>query len=321
MDTKILDCTIRDGGHLFDWNFDEDFVKSAYNTAVQSGVEYFEVGYRRKKPDKKFGEFMRCEDDFLFSLIEKNPKCKLVVMADVGKSDLEDFSDCKPDLTPIDFVRISSYPDDLEKAFEFCEDLSEKGYGVFLNLMASSKISEKNYKILEKWNKKTCLKSLYFADSFGALFPKDIEKIYHKLSDIGFEKISLHSHNNLQLAFANTLKAIELNFYSVDATISGLGRGAGNLPIELLLGDLNRIKKEKFSPIFYMELIEKYSQKLQKKSDLFCTIPYIISGLKNIHPNYADKMKNENYSAEKIWEISEKISEENIITFDKKRTL
>ena len=70
-----------------------------------------------------------------------------------------------------------------------------------------------------------------------------------------------------------------------------------------------------------MELIEKYSQKLQKKSDLFCTIPYIISGLKNIHPNYADKMKNENYSAKKIWEISEKISEENIITFDKKRTL
>jgi len=316
METKILDCTIRDGGHLNNWNFDEDFVKSAYDTASASGIDFFETGYRNKISAKNSGKFMRCEDDFLFSFLNLNEKCKLGVMADTGKSGLEDFKDCKENLTPVKFVRVSTYPDKIFEAFELCKGLADKGYEVFLNLMAISKYSEKNYEILQNFGQKNCIKSLYFSDSFGALFPSDIEKIYKNLIAAGFEKISFHAHNNLQLAFANTLKAVELNFYSTDVTISGLGRGAGNLPVELFLGYLNQQEKEKYTPVFYMNFIEKYIKNFKKNEDLGFTIPHLISGLKNIHPNYTDKMKKENFSCEKIWQTSEKIKEKNVIKYD-----
>ena len=123
--TKILDCTIRDGGHLNDWNFSKEFVKSAYETATKSGVDFFEIGYRRKNPPQNFGEFSRC-NEFLFNLISQNPNCKLSLMIDAGKSDLNDFKPFKNDLTPISFVRVSTYPDELETAFELCEGLLER---------------------------------------------------------------------------------------------------------------------------------------------------------------------------------------------------
>ena len=283
--TKILDCTIRDGGHLNGWNFDEDCVRSVYTAALKSGVDFFEIGYRNKCSGKDFGKFYRCEDDFLFSLLELNENCKLSVMIDTGKSDLNDFKICRSDLTPLSHVRVSTYVEKLDEALSLCEGLLEKNYNVFLNLMAVSNFCDKDFKKLEKNCCKNSLESVYFADSFGTLFPDDIEKFYEILKGIGIEKISFHSHNNLQLAFANTLKAFELNFYSVDATVFGMGRGAGNLPMELLLGYLAKEKNDKYNPVFYMEIIEKYFQDFYKKTPWGYSLPHLIGGLKNIHPN------------------------------------
>ena len=83
------------------------------------------------------------------------------------------------------------------------------------------------------------LESLYFADTFGSFMPKDVERIFKTIRDYGFEKISFHAHNNLQLAFTNTIKAIELGAYSIDGSVFGMGRGGGNLPVELLLNHVN----------------------------------------------------------------------------------
>lgn len=283
--TKILDCTIRDGGHLNGWNFDEDCVRSVYAAALKTGVDFFEIGYRNKFSGCNFGKFYRCEDDFLFSLLELNENCKLSVMIDTGKSDLNDFKICRSDLTPISHVRVSTYAEKLDEALALCEGLLEKNYNVFLNLMAISNFHDKDFKKLEKNCCKNALESVYFADSFGTLYPDDIEKFYKILSGMGIEKISFHSHNNLQLAFANTLKAFELDFYSVDATTFGMGRGAGNLPMELLLGYLAKEKNDKYNPIFYMEIIEKYFQDFYKKTPWGYSLPHLIGGLKNIHPN------------------------------------
>lgn len=107
-----------------------------------------------------------------------------------------------------------------------------------------------DYELLKNWKNKDILTSIYFADSFGAFMPDDVERIYKKLQDCGFENISFHAHNNLQLAFTNTIKAIELGAYSVDATAFGMGRGGGNLPIELLLKYLGKDYS------YYVELIK-----------------------------------------------------------------
>lgn len=318
MTTKILDCTIRDGGHLNNWNFSIDCVKDIYNTAIKSGINFFEIGYRNNIFQKNFGEFYRCEDEFLFSLTDKkNENCLCGVMIDAGKSDIKDFNLCRRDLTPVNFVRVASYPDKLDIAFKLCDGLLEKNYIVFLNLMAVANYNKHDFNKIKNWPNKSYIESIYFSDSFGSLFPNDIEKFYNIFQNMGFEKISFHSHNNLQLAFANTLKAIELGFYSVDATAYGTGRGAGNLPAELLIAYFAKINPQKYNPVHYFKLVEKYFVNFPNESSWGYSIPHLIGGINNIHPNYTDEAAADKFSYEKIYEISKLIKERNMISYDK----
>ena len=174
------------------------------------------------------------------------------------------------------FVRVACHNDEISKGIEICEILYSKSYRVFLHLMNIDKIE--NFTPLKNWQNKTILTSIYFADSFGSLTPNDIEIYYKKLQELGFEKISFHGHNNMQLAFANTLKAIELGAYSVDATVFGMGRGAGNLPIELLIGHLKTGDTK-----YYFDLIEKYYANIGLKWGY--SLQTLKTGLENIHPS------------------------------------
>ncbi len=108
--TKLLDCTIRDGGHLNGWNFEPECVRASYFAAVKAGADFFEIGYRFKTPKPEWGLFAKCEDDMLLKLITPNPICKIAIMIDAGKSDADEFRECRLDLTPISFVRVATYP-------------------------------------------------------------------------------------------------------------------------------------------------------------------------------------------------------------------
>lgn len=304
--TKIIDCTIRDGGHVNNWDFSYECVKESYTAALKSGIDYFEAGYRNKIQNKRGSEFLHCDDELLFKLFGTNPECEISVMADSGKAQSSDFQECKPDLTPVSVVRIATYPQNLKLAFELCEDLKQKGYKVFLNLMAISDFTEKDFNTLKNWNNKSVLEAVCFADSFGSFFPYDVEKIYKKLKNQGFQNIGFHSHNNLQLAFANSLRAIELGAYSVDGTIFGMGRGGGNLPVELICAYMYKTGTKKYNPASYFDIIEKYYLKADNKYKWGYCLPSLLSGFLNIHPDYVAKLNTENLSINEIWKILEK---------------
>lgn len=317
---KIVDCTIRDGGHLNGWNFTDETVRVSYDAAVKSGVDYFEIGYRFAKPEQNFGKFAKCSDESLFNLLTLDDKCKLMVMLNVGKSDIKEFKPCQSEFTPIKAVRVAAYPYELDLAFEYCQTLKNLGYEVFLNLMVISKFSNDEYQKLQNWSGKNCVEALYFADSFGGFVPEDIVFYFNKLKSIGFEKIGFHSHNNLQLAFANSLKAIELGAYIVDASIYGMGRGAGNLPIEILIGYLAKIMNidgdNKYNPLLYIEIIEKFYAEKMQKTPWGYRVQSLISGLKNIHPYYVESLFDKQiFTADEIWEASELIEKKCPISF------
>ena len=288
--TKIIDCTIRDGGHLNNWKFDIDFVKQLYSAAIKSGVDYFEVGYRNIKNDN-YGNFASCDDDFLFSVFDVAKNCKLSVMADAGKTDFSLFKKCLPDLTPISMVRIATYPEKLDEAFNLCEKLKNKGYETVLNLMAFAKYNEKDIEKLQNWENKELLNSVCYSDSFGSFLPDDVMKYYEKLKECGFNSISFHAHNNLQLAFANSITAINADFYSVDASLNGIGRCAGITPVELILWYLKKINNEKYNPIPYLEFIFSHKNEINTCS-VENRLKAIIGGIKNIHPNYINELFN-----------------------------
>jgi 4-hydroxy 2-oxovalerate aldolase len=224
---KILDCTVRDGGHTNGWNFTDEFVNEAYQKAILAGVDYFEIGYRFHETEPGWGKWARCE-----VLPAQDPRCKFSVMAHCTKSTPDDFTD------PSYIVRVATPLEKLEKAFDFVQNLLEKGYVTFLNLMEAPKLNENHLTLLKNWDKKDV--PLGLADSFGQMNPDDVERLYHQLRGAGFNKICFHAHNDNGLALENTLKAVELGFYCVDASQNGLGRGAGNIALENLLLNWNK---------------------------------------------------------------------------------
>lgn len=316
MAIKILDCTIRDGGHLNKWHFNPLCVKASYFAALKSGIDYFEIGYRCPSSVTGLGEFGYCSDAFLFSLFNASEKCKLTVMIDAGKSDSSFFCECKPEKTPVRAVRVAAYPYELNKAIGQLEDLKEKGYEVFLNLMASSELTEAEFAILRGWKHKDILEAVCFADSFGAFIPSDIPQHVNTLRSLGFQRIGFHPHNNLQMSFANTLRAIEEGVMFVDASIFGMGRGSGNLPIEVLVGYLEKQGNSNYNTVPYLEVIERFYLGLFKDLNWGYKIQSLMGGLKNIHPYYIDDLfKRETYTVDEIWNALDIIKERCPISY------
>lgn len=316
MALHIFDCTLRDGGHLTKWNFDIPFVKAAYSAALESGIDYFEAGYRLPFDHEGLGEFAYCTDEFLRGVFKPSEKCKLTVMIDAGKSGSDLFVDKNTGNTPVQAIRVAAYPYELELAIGIITDLFNKGYIVFLNLMASSELKEDDYQVLADWKEKDILRGIYFADSFGSLFPGDIPAFVEKLQGIGYKNVGFHSHNNLQLAFANSLKAIEAGAEFIDASIYGMGRGSGNLPMELFMGYLQKSGEKGYSPVPYLNIIDRYVGKLHNDIKWGYSVGGLIGGLMDIHPHYVHKLlRDGKYPVQKVWNLSSVIKEQCPVSF------
>lgn len=316
MTPKIVDCSIRDGGHLNKWHFSPQCVKASYFAALKAGVDYFEIGYRAPETVSGLGDFGYCRDEFLFSLFKASDKCKLTVMIDAGKEESSFFKTCTSENTPVRAVRVAAYPYELAKAVQQLEDLHEKGYEVFFNLMAYSELTDERMDFLQKWNSKHILQAVIFADSFGAFIPTDIPKHVKRLRDAGFERIGFHSHNNLQMAFANTLKAIEEGVTVIDASIYGMGRGSGNLPVEVFVGYMEKMGNKAYNAVPYIDVIERYFLDMFKDLNWGYKIQSLMGGIKNVHPYYVDDLfKRKNYTVGEIWNALDLIKEKCPISF------
>ena len=296
-DIKVLDCTIRDGGLMNNHKFSHDFVKAVYQACVAAGIDYMEMGYVNSKkafPKSEFGPWKHCdEEDIRKAVGDNDTGLKLSMMADAEKSDFK--QDIKPKQdSVIDMIRVATYIHQIPTAIEMIEDAHAKGYETTCNLMAISKVSEKD--LLDAINAiaQSPVDTIYIVDSFGALYPEQIRRLTTKYLEIARQyrkNIGIHAHNNQALAFANTTEALIYGASSADSSIAGLGRGAGNCRTELLLGFL-RNPKYNLRPL--IETIAKWVEPLRKELKWGFAIPYMITGQLNDHPRAAMKiMENE----------------------------
>jgi 4-hydroxy 2-oxovalerate aldolase len=279
---KLIDCTFRDGGHLNNWKFDPMQVRRSYVATCNAGVDFFEVGYRQFSSEKDYGPFAFCDDDYIFTLLDQG-STKPIVMVDASKMDISLFRHRKD--SPFYGVRVAAYPYEIDKAVGQVEDLLELGYHVWLNPMATTYLEDKHLEFLANWKYKDMIEALYLADSFGSFTPQTTKTFIQRFKDYGFVKLGFHAHNNLQLAVANTLEAVNNGVDFIDATIYGMGRGAGNAPIEIIA---SLILGYKASP--YLELIKQYFQEYPTwgaKPD------YVCSGRVGVHPYYTDALSRQ----------------------------
>jgi 4-hydroxy 2-oxovalerate aldolase len=292
---KVLDCTIRDGGLINGHRFDDALVKAVYQTCVEAGVDYMELGYKASKKQfatGKFGDWKFCDEDSIRRIVGDNPTpLKLSVMADAGKTDWRE--DILPkDKSVLSMVRVAFYVNQIPEAVDMIKDAADKGYEVSANLMAISKVHELELEQALEVLAGTPASVIVVVDSNGALYTEQIEilvKKFREYCDPTGKEIGIHAHNNLQLAFANTIEAIIHGANRLDATVFGLGRGAGNCHLELLLGFL-RNPKFHVRPVY--KLIQERMLALREKIEWGPLVPYNIGGQLNQHPRAAMEVRD-----------------------------
>ncbi|AGA90021.1 isopropylmalate/homocitrate/citramalate synthase [Thioflavicoccus mobilis 8321] len=290
---KVLDCTIRDGGLVNAHQFSDDFVKAVYHACVDAGIDYMEIGYKnssRTFPKDRFGPWRHCDEADLQRVVgDHDPETtglKLAAMADAGKSDWQtQFVPAAE--SPLSAIRVAFYAHQVSEAVDMIRHASELGYETTANLMAISSITEEEIDTVLEAVADTPASTMVIVDSFGHLYREQIDRLYHKYSaalEGTGKEVGIHAHNNLQLAFANTIEAIILGCNRVDSTLSGFGRGAGNCHTELLLGFL---RNPKFDLRPVIAVIQEYLLPLRRALDWGPSIPYNITGQLNQHPRSA----------------------------------
>ena len=290
---KILDCTIRDGGLMNAHQFSDDMVRRVLRACTASGVDYVELGYKADESQfsrKDFGPMKFCSEKDLENIISKEEsKCKISVMVDIGRVDPKDI--IPKGESYVDMMRVASYVKDIDKAINLVNLIKSKGYETTINIMAVSHAREQDLdEALEQIENESNVDVVYLVDSFGALYSEQIAYLAKKYKNIlKTREIGIHAHNNQQLAFSNTIEAIINNVNYLDGTIFGIGRAAGNCPLELLLGFLKNPKYD-LKPI--LKVLESDFVELREKIEWGYTIPYMITGVLDNHPRSAMALRN-----------------------------
>jgi 4-hydroxy 2-oxovalerate aldolase len=289
---KVLDCTIRDGGLMNKHQFPDEVVKGVYTACVEGGIDYMELGYkasRKKIVAGEFGCWKYCQEDDIRRIVGDNPtSLKLSVLADAEKTDY------KTDILPknesvLDMIRVACYVHQIPTAMDMVKDAHDKGYETTLNLMAVSTVAERELNEALEIAAKSEVGTIYVVDSFGSLYSEQIRFLVKKY--LGYAKaagkeVGIHAHNNLQLAFSNTIEAIILGANRLDSTMAGLGRGAGNCLTELLLGFLHNPKYD-LGPV--LKCVQDHIEPMRADMHWGFDLAYMITGQLNQHPRAAIK--------------------------------
>ncbi len=285
---KVLDCTIRDGGLMNNHLFTNEFVQNIFKASNRAGVDYVELGYKADESQfnrNEFGPMKFCsEKDVEMAVGSEEKNCKISVMVDIGRVDPDDIIPKGESL--IDMMRVASYVKDIDKAINLVNLIKSKGYETSINIMAVSHSRENDLdEALQQIENESAVDVVYLVDSFGALYSEQIAYLAKKYrSMLPSRELGIHAHNNQQLAFANTIEAIIQNVNYLDATMLGIGRAAGNCPLELLLGFLKNPKYD-LRPV--LEVLESEFVDLSKKIEWGYTIPYALTGILDVHPRAA----------------------------------
>lgn len=270
--------------------FTDEEVRAVYDACADSGIDYMEIGYKNCKKifsPEKFGPWRHCDESDILRIIGDNPRnIKMSVIADAEKSNYKTDILPKKD-SPIDMIRVATYIHQIPLAIDMIKDAHEKGYETTVNIMAISTVRESELDEGLEMLAKSPVGTIYLVDSFGSLYSEQINYMmnkYMKVAKPRGKQVGIHAHNNLQLAFANTIEAIVDGANMIDATMAGLGRGAGNCQLEMLLGFLHN-PKYRMRPI--LECIEKYIEPMRAKLGWGFDYPYMLTGFLNRHPKSA----------------------------------
>ncbi|MCR5798925.1 MAG: hypothetical protein K6G69_02525 [Lachnospiraceae bacterium] len=328
--TKLLDCTLRDGGYINNWNFGQNAIKGIAEMLCDTNVDILELGFIRDveyDADKAvFSDLQQVKD--IIDTRKKNENQKIAVMAEIAHPmPIEKI--CDANNSDVDIIRVIVWKskrdengivrDALEESFEYCKAIVGKGYELCVQPNRTDQYNEQEFISMIKKFSQLSPKAIYVVDSWGTMYSGQVLK-YMKLADeVMPKRISLgfHGHNNMMQAFSTAEKIVEERFdreIILDASICGMGRGAGNLNLELIARYMNVVHGSNYNMDAIYRIYDKYIKEYQQKYIWGCNIPYLITADINSNPNYAGALMD-TLTAEELKDYLNRLSEEERVLY------
>ncbi len=316
---NLLDCTLRDGGYYNNWNFSKKIIQKYINGIYTTGIRHIELGFRFYEKNQTKGLTAYTNKELINSLsIPKDIKIGVMINAgDLIQNNKLEIKILKKlinknNFKKIDFIRLACHQNEvflLSNCIKYLKSLKLK---IFINVMQCTEINNKKLKNICEFLKKNKINIIYIADSLGCLKPKQLKKISAFFKKNWDGQIGLHAHNNLKLALRNSMIAIKNDFKWIDSTVTGMGRGPGNLKTEDIIKNTNNYfltRKFKKTKLHFNNLKNIYKWGSNKY--------YKFAAQKKIHPTYIQKiLADSRYSTKEYKKILLSLAKVNTKKFN-----
>lgn len=322
---KVLDVTLRDGGCVNDFNFEQTYMEKILAAQEESGVDVIEMGYIDEEKGSVSGRTQYISEQVIPQCIlkHKKPGVTYVAMMDYGKYDVDKLAPRTED--GIDGIRMAFHKKNRMDIIPLGRKIIEKGYQFYIQPMITLRYSDAELlELIDLVNKELPDASgFYIVDSFGEMRPNDMNRVLNLVDHnlIPTMTLGFHSHNNLQMSYSNAVALLQFptnRDMMLDSSIMGMGKGAGNLNTELLLEHLNLFYGKNYHIAPLLEVIDKVINQLHTEFYWGYAPEYYLSAANQCTPSYASHFYNKHMlPIDQVGELLGKIAEDKKISFDK----
>lgn len=308
---SVLDCTLRDGGYVNNFEFSNSTIRTIISKLGKAKLDIIECGFLKDVPyDAERSVYNRVEQ--ITPLITPKKKhSKYVAMIVTGTISASAIAPRSKET--IDGIRITFHKQEIEEAFSLGYALMDKGYEVFMQPVGTTTYTDAELLMLVERINEMKPYAFYLVDTLGKLYAKQLLKLFYLVDHNLDEEIAIgyHSHNNLQLAFSNAQALIEnaqKRSLIIDASVLGMGRGAGNLCTEILTQYMNEMMEYKYHTELLIELVDEYISPISFVHPWGYSAGYFLAATNNCHPNYVTFLLNkQTLNIKQIYQILKEI--------------
>lgn len=319
---QLLDCTLRDGAYIVDAKFGTSAIKGIIDKLQKANIEIIECGWLKNAEHKIGTTFFHVPDDISMYVNRKSENSIFVAMIDWDRYDLDFLPENENSI--LDAIRVVFPRGKAKEGIEVGRKILAKGYKVFFQAANTLAYSDEELVELARCVNGIDAEALSIVDTFGAMYEEDLDRIIEKLDEHLDPRIKLgfHSHNNQQLSFALTQYFVNRLQYSerdviVDASLCGMGRGAGNTTTELAASFLNRKYNSNYEMNQILDAIDLYMEYFKANYSWGYSTPYFISGMYCCHVNnIAYLLKNHRTNAREMNEIIKSLDPQDRLKYD-----
>ncbi len=320
----LLDCTLRDGGYVNDWNFGHDNLINIYERLVDAGIDVIELGFLDERRSFDINHSIMPNTDCM-EKIYGTPERKnsmLVGMIDYGTCSLENIRPCKESI--LDGIRVIFKKHLRKEAVDFCKEIKTLGYKVFVQLVSVTSYSDEEMRDLIRLVNIAKPFAVSMVDTYGLMHQDNLKHYFDLLNAELLPEITIgyHAHNNFQMGYANCISLLSNKIdrtLMVDGSIYGMGKSAGNTPIELIAMYMNHSLGKHYHISQILEAVDVNISQFYQPSTWGYNMFYYLAASNDCHPNYvAYLMEKRTLSVKSINEILKKLEGETKLLFDKR---